>query len=699
MKKKYFIFLENNLQKVVFGSLLLLSSVGYSQVTKTVGVSGADYTTLKAAFDAVNAGSITGAITLQVIDNTTETASAVLNASGTGSASYSSLTIYPTVAGISISGNVDAPLIELNGADNVVVDGRINATGTTKDLTISNTSIVATAGTSTIRLINDATLNTIKYAVIKGSTLDVTGGIINFSTTTGTTGNDNNTIDNNAITSVSDATRPINTIYSLGTALKGNDNNSVTNNNVYDFLNKGLSSYGLKIGTDSSAWTISGNSFYETTAFVTNGATTGYDNYIINITNTSGNGFTVSNNYIGGSAAQCGGAYWTKTDPTSRNAGLYGIYISVGQTSLSNVQGNTLSNFDWSASGNRSFSGIVCVAGNLEVSNNTIGSATITDAIKLSHSNGRSDLIGVASASGTGIVTIKNNTIANITTRNTSGIIGINKSGASTTVSIKDNIIKNILLSQNVSGTNTVPYLHGISITNGTAIGAYGVTGNSITNLRSNSPTYGDLSVTGIRSNKPSVITNNIINGLISNSNVGANLVGISITDSTTSSSVVSANVITNLENVSTNATAATAILEVIGIYNTSTKDIVCSGNFINNLTVNAATPYSLISGIKATVVAIGSTYSNNIISIGGTTDNVISGFSLPVSTVANKLYFNTVNINGASSGVNNTYALYDTRTLTTMGDYRNNLFVNTRTNSSTESQRKPQCLQTHSFY
>ena len=76
---------------------------GWGQTIKTVGTSGADYPTLKGAFDAINAGTITGEIILQVVDNTTESATAVLNASGTGSAGYSSVLIYPTMAGKSAS--------------------------------------------------------------------------------------------------------------------------------------------------------------------------------------------------------------------------------------------------------------------------------------------------------------------------------------------------------------------------------------------------------------------------------------------------------------------------------------------------------------------------------------------------------------------------------------------------------------------
>ena len=48
-----------------------------AQTTKTVGGTGANYATLKLAFDAINTGTITGAITLQITGSTTETVSAV----------------------------------------------------------------------------------------------------------------------------------------------------------------------------------------------------------------------------------------------------------------------------------------------------------------------------------------------------------------------------------------------------------------------------------------------------------------------------------------------------------------------------------------------------------------------------------------------------------------------------------------------
>ncbi|MBY0487517.1 MAG: hypothetical protein K2P85_10075, partial [Flavobacteriaceae bacterium] len=85
----------NNLKTVKLSKTAVLLS------NATVGLGG-NYATLKLAFDAINAGSVTGVITLQIISNTTETAMATLNASGTGLANYSSVVTYATGTGYSI---------------------------------------------------------------------------------------------------------------------------------------------------------------------------------------------------------------------------------------------------------------------------------------------------------------------------------------------------------------------------------------------------------------------------------------------------------------------------------------------------------------------------------------------------------------------------------------------------------------------
>jgi hypothetical protein len=65
-------------------------------VTATGGTLSASYTTLKGAFDAVNNGTHTGAISISISANTTETATAALNSGAVLPASYTAVSIFPT---------------------------------------------------------------------------------------------------------------------------------------------------------------------------------------------------------------------------------------------------------------------------------------------------------------------------------------------------------------------------------------------------------------------------------------------------------------------------------------------------------------------------------------------------------------------------------------------------------------------------
>lgn len=147
-------------------------------VTSTAGTSSAGYSTLKGAIDAINAGTHTGAIEVAINSSTSETATSVLNSSGAESASYTSVRIYPSADGLTVSGAsaTGRGLIELNGADNVTIDGdNPNTSGTNRNLTITNTASNTLTYSMTIRIAVDATTattansNTIKNCIINGN--------------------------------------------------------------------------------------------------------------------------------------------------------------------------------------------------------------------------------------------------------------------------------------------------------------------------------------------------------------------------------------------------------------------------------------------------------------------------------------------------------------------------------------------------
>lgn len=109
-------------------------------ITASSGTSTGTYTTLKGAFDAINAGTHQGAVNISITANTTETATAVLNATG-GTSNYTSIIVKPAPASTpTISGSISAGTLVRIFGSNVTFDGSNTAGGTTRDLTITNTS-------------------------------------------------------------------------------------------------------------------------------------------------------------------------------------------------------------------------------------------------------------------------------------------------------------------------------------------------------------------------------------------------------------------------------------------------------------------------------------------------------------------------------------------------------------------------------
>ncbi len=79
-------------------------------VEATAGTARAAYSTLAEAYTAINNGTHQGVITVNIYASTSETTSATLNSSGTGSASYTSVTIVPQ-AGVTITGSTSPLMI------------------------------------------------------------------------------------------------------------------------------------------------------------------------------------------------------------------------------------------------------------------------------------------------------------------------------------------------------------------------------------------------------------------------------------------------------------------------------------------------------------------------------------------------------------------------------------------------------------
>jgi len=700
--------------------IILFGSQANAQVTVD-GSTGANgtYTELRLAFDAINGTSQTGnTITITLTTSTAETASALLNAG-----SWSTLVIYPTVSGITISGNLGSPLIDLNGADNVTIDGRVNATNSTKDLVLVNTSTSSSGGTSTIRLYNGANNNTIKYCTIKGSSTDGSGGIIFLSATAASTGN---TIDNNNITNAADANRPINAIYSGGAA----NTVTISNNYIYDFLSRSSSSNGINLNSSTGASTISGNSFYETNTFNPTGNRAYYFPIYIS---SSSSGFTVSGNYIGGNAPLCSGT-WIKSNTAFSN--LIAIYLnSVGTGTPSMVKGNTINGFNWSNNNNDNtwMFGISINAGDVTLGAsgepNTIGSITGTPNMSFTYDRNGNIFVPI-NLSGSGYITCQYNNIGGITCNNTystevTRIYCIYRGNNNVSAIISNNTIGSSTnpVTLTSPATGDVQYLIGIC-NSGSATSGITINNNTISYLNNQATGTFAGYVAGILSYDaaaPLTISNNSVHDLtISNENGGggrdASMRG-GIWVTTAYQLTVTNNTVYNLIN-----TNSTFNGYMYGIYATGggtsiTND--CSGNTVYNIsaTGTSAGPFiygiyfnsysssintvarNYIYGLSCAGVAGNYnntryygiykpssahtiTYANNIISLGNTNiSNIYGIYQEGVAGYASNVYFNTIYISGTPTVGNLiSYALYstgnDTRSI------KNNILYNARSNN-----------------
>lgn len=434
------------------------------EVNATIGESLSCYSTLKDAFDKINDGTHQGDITIKVHESTTETVLASLYASGAGSANYSSVLIYPTVSGLSVSGTLNSALIDFNGADNVTIDGRINGIGDSRSLSINNLSTGTSV--STILFRNAAENNIIRDCVVSSSSRATTqGGTVFFSTATTGNGNSFNTIMNCDITTsdnVNPANRPMNSLYSSGSSGFENKNNTISNNNFYNFFRSAAHSYGINVLSNSSGWTLSNNSFYETTTFTASGNFT-YRSIFLNGATVLG--FNIDSNYIGGSAPSCGGSPWTIAE-----GGLTvfnGIDISaVGTTATTSVQNNIIQNIDLSTltlSTAVAFRGIYTAAGTVNIIGNTIGELNSNGSIK----------VRAVAASGTTLVNaIQSASVADVTIQN-NNIGSVNFDGGASNVLTFNGIIASGAAGSFTISGNTIG---SASTANSIAIGTSGVT-------------------------------------------------------------------------------------------------------------------------------------------------------------------------------------------------------------------------------
>lgn len=182
---------------------ILLGVAGFAQVdvTATSGTETATYTTVKGAFDAINAGTHQGVINITITANTSETATAALSRS-TGTSNFTSVSLKPAAnVTATITGAAAGPVLRILGS-NVTIDGSNNGTDS-RNLSLVNGNV---AGSQVIAMGSSDVANPLTNVTVKNTTIingvKTTGSGIIVSNTAGaqTAGYFNNIrLENNSI--------------------------------------------------------------------------------------------------------------------------------------------------------------------------------------------------------------------------------------------------------------------------------------------------------------------------------------------------------------------------------------------------------------------------------------------------------------------------------------------------------------------
>jgi len=376
----------------------------------------------------------------------------------------------------------------------------------------------------------------------------------------------------------------------------------------------------------ATGWTISGNSFYMVN---TQSPTVAVLTFVMYIA--AGDGYNILNNYIGGSAPNCGGTPWTLngngTPPTLANS-IYGIDFTAAVLAVNpiSVQGNTISNISLftnpTVSGNIAFVGIISSNGVENIGNvtpNVIGSATGTGSISISVGNGAY----------------------------ASYYEGIDFRG------IYGNIMNNIFGSFTISGasgsTSTyVAYVAPITVTPTFQNGAATVSGNLVGSLttansiQTPAMTYPPVAIRGLWVASTGAGTMSVANNTVANiTNLSANTSSYTMgiySGGTGLPNVLNGNTVRDITTTSTNTTIAGSS-SVVGIYSANAVPgaIVRSSN-VYNLTNTTGTAAVGINGILFNHTAGKLLVERNFVhNIGLSTTSAtaqVNGFTLSMAVV-----------------------------------------------------------------
>lgn len=668
--------------------------------TKFYVGTGQPYTSLTGfggLFSFLNTQTIGGDITAIITSNITETGTVPLNQlgeDGLGSGTFT-LTICPdssrTTTPVILSGTVNTAngMIPLNGADRVKISGIPDQStdSTLRNMIIRNNSTSAPV----IVMYNGSTQNRLRNLIIEGNntfgTTSTQQALVLFGGSINATGNSQDSITNCIIrhnTTIASIPQILVGSYHTGTVL---NSNNIIIDNEFAVSNSAFINGGLGTGT---GWRIHNNSFYDNRATlpITSAATAiRFDAPLTT------HGHTITNNVIGGTAANATGNFWT----IQTFANWPHIFYNAANTSPSNITGNTFRRLRYNETGTGAYLANVLInAGSANVTNNMFGDSTIANSIELNTQTTNNGGVVVFSSCN-GVVNIDNNRFANWTI-NAPGISSsaalINVQGGITTIT--NNIIGATTVPNSIN-TNANGQLLGIWVSTASGISPQTIiNNNTVANMTQTvavTSLFGGIYHSG--STSPVINGNNVfnINGVSNNTSNAATsiaLFGIMAGGTHTDfSASIRNNIVYNINlNNTANLINHVAAINIGNLFN---PDV--SGNRIYNIRnlsgSTSQSPSATASGILLQVLNGIATVANNQIALGQTETNNMqfngiwqrgnSGHTVNTT-------YNTVVIGGTvtTSGSNRSFAFHrgDNATfqITSTSNVINNALINTRT-------------------
>ena len=580
--------------------------------TVTVGASGTyqNITGAGGLFQNINTVGLQGNLVAVILNDLTEPGTYQLNQwSETGAGNYTLAIVPDATTQRVISGTAVAaatPMIGINGADRVTING-----GSGKYLLFRNTLASANFTGPSIQFSNGSVNDTLKNCIIESNESTATSGTV----TLGSTGT------NSVYIASCDIRNPTggnagNASNAINAGNAGNANNVVNLqlNNIYNFTNAAVYMAGVANGC-----TVNGNNLYETSVQTSSL----YGIYI-----GGGSGHTITSNNFGGSNATRTGAAVTTS------AGITGIYLSVGTSSPTSVQGNHLSNFgSTGSSAIAAVYGIQVAGGNVNlgtVTGNVFGGGALaSDTIRSGYDN------GIIYCFGSGVVNIENNTVGNI-----AHWVGGNDRTAGMLITggmvhVKNNIIRDIRSNANGNGYIYLPVgIEVNSVTNAV------IEGNTITNIWDFNTGASAFMAAGIVVQSPSV-----------------------------SGIVIRNNKISNIYATGTGTGSSSP--QLYGIYNYGTTSSVYNNMIL--LGQSPATAECRITGIYD-LSSSASTYYFNSVSITGTASGTNSSYAFYTGATGTLTVKDNIFYNGRSGGSVKPYAIGTGAAATPVSNY-NDLF------------------------